>query len=223
MTDRHLLDRETDAALARRPRHTPSPELLSRVRARAKSDAKSSRNKPQLARFALGTGVAALALAAAALVHVKVGASDQATERFEAEAVNDHLRILYAEHPLDVPSGGVHQVRPWFEGKVDFAPTHVFEGDDDLPMQGGSVALFQDRKAAAFVYKRKLHLVTLFVMRAQGLAWPTPDKDEGRVRVHFGGDRGFATVSWIDGDLGYVLVSDVDKTELDGIVAKMTR
>ena len=63
-------------------------------------------------------------------------------------------------------------MKPWFEGRLDFAPVVAFGGDDDFPLQGGSVAYFVDRKAATFVFKRRLHVVTLFVFRAEGLPWP---------------------------------------------------
>src|SRR5262249_11467412 len=29
------------------------------------------------------------------------------------EAINDHLRITFSEHPVEVASGGIHQVKPW--------------------------------------------------------------------------------------------------------------
>jgi len=86
-----------------------------------------------------------------------------------AEAINDHLRVLYASHPLEIESGGIHQVKPWFEGRLDFAPIVTFDGDADFPLQGGTIAYYIDRKAAAFVYKRNLHLITLFVFQSRQL------------------------------------------------------
>ena len=65
-----------------------------------------------------------------------------------AEAVNDHLRLLASQHPLDIESGGMHQVKPWFEGRLDFAPVVRFLGDDDFPLRGGAVGYYLDRKAA---------------------------------------------------------------------------
>lgn len=61
-----------------------------------------------------------------------------------AEAVNDHLRVLYSERPLEVESSNRHVVKPWFKGKVDFAPDFAFDGDADFPLQGGSVGYFVD-------------------------------------------------------------------------------
>ena len=138
--------------------------------------------------------------------------------------MNDHLRILYSQHPLEVESGGVHQVKPWFEGRVDFAPAVSFGGDDDFPLQGGSIAYFVDRKAAAYVYKRRLHVITLFVYRADGLAWPAalvPRVPLGRVRATEETTRGFHVLLWRDGDLGYALVSDLDPRELETLGRKI--
>ena len=54
-------------------------------------------------------------------------------------AVNDHLRVLASQHPLDIESGGIHQVKPWFEGRLDFAPVVSFLGDEEFPLRGGAV------------------------------------------------------------------------------------
>jgi anti-sigma factor RsiW len=138
------------------------------------------------------------------------------------EAVNDHLRVLYSEHPVEVQSGGIHQVKPWFEGRVDFAPVVPFAGDDDFPLQGGSVAYFLDRKAATFVFKRRLHLITLFVFRAEGLPWPSvATVPVGDVRGTFESSRGFHTLLWRKGDLGYALVSDADPKDLETLAGKV--
>jgi hypothetical protein len=44
------------------------------------------------------------------------------TAAMVTETVTDHLRVLSTHHPLDIESGGIHQVRPWFAGRLDFAP-----------------------------------------------------------------------------------------------------
>src|SRR5262245_48613065 len=62
-----------------------------------------------------------------------------------AEAVNDHLRIVSSQHPVDIESADMHQVKPWFEGRLDFAPVVGFLGDQEFPLQGGAVGYFLDR------------------------------------------------------------------------------
>ena len=139
-----------------------------------------------------------------------------------AEAVNDHLRILSSRHPLDIESGGMHQVKPWFEGRLDFAPVVGFLGDQEFPLQGGAVGYFLDRKAAVFVFQRRLHAISLFVFRAEGLPWPT----RGLTRVadadaHATVARGFTVILWRSGGLGYALVSDVNRQELTQLAVKV--
>lgn len=66
----------------------------------------------------------------------------------------------------------MHQVKPWFEGRLDFAPVVSFLGDQEFPLQGGAVGYFLDRKAAVFIFHRRLDAISLFVFRAGDLPWP---------------------------------------------------
>ncbi len=139
------------------------------------------------------------------------------------EAVNDYLRLLSSQHPLDIESGGIHQVKPWFEGRLDFAPVVSFGGDQNFPLRGGAVGYFLDRKAAVFVYGRRLHTISLFVFRADGLPWPTRGLEPmGRVQVYATVARGFNVVLWRAGELGYALVSDLDSRELFELGVKLS-
>jgi anti-sigma factor RsiW len=139
------------------------------------------------------------------------------------EAVSDHLRIAFSEHPVEVASGGIHQVKPWFSGKLDFAPVIRFSGDDEFPLVGGSVAYFVDRKAAAFVFKRRLHNISLFVFPAGGFAFPNgAGKALNGVRVAAESLRGFNVLLWQEQGLGYALVSDLDRAELEQLAGRIT-
>jgi anti-sigma factor RsiW len=166
-----------------------------------------------------------LAAAAAVAVYYErvVLPGARATAQLTTEAVNDHLRVLYSERPLEVESGGIHQVKPWFSGKVDFAPTLAFAGDADFPLLGGAVGYFLDRKAATFIFKRRLHTISLFIFRAEGLSWATSGLvTVGRVAALPGHMRGFNVLMWRDGELGYALVSDIDPTELSALAARVS-
>jgi anti-sigma factor RsiW len=162
--------------------------------------------------------VPAAALAAVLLVVLPLvarRASDRTSALMVAEAVNDHLRILSSQHPLDIESGGIHQVKPWFEGQLDFAPVVRFEGDQDFPLKGGAVGYYLDRKAAVFVFGRRLHKISLLVFRADGLPWPSQGLQRvGEAQAQVTTSRGFTSVLWRDGELGYALVSDVDPADL---------
>jgi anti-sigma factor RsiW len=138
------------------------------------------------------------------------------------EAVNDHLRVVQSVHPVEIESGGIHQVKPWFTGRVEFAPRVPFGGDDEFPLVGGSVGYFHDRKAAQFMFKRRLHTITLLVFPAGGLPWATRGlKSMGRLGVDERTARGFSVLLWRDGELGYALVSDVSRGDLEQLAAKL--
>jgi anti-sigma factor RsiW len=138
------------------------------------------------------------------------------------EAVDDHLRILSSQHPLDIESGGMHQVKPWFEGRLDFSPVVHFVGDQDFPLRGGAVGYYMSRKAAVFVFHRRLHAISLFVFEPGGLSWPTTGLQPiGSARAHVTTSRGFSVILWRQGELGYALVSDVDPPELALLAGKL--
>ena len=169
--------------------------------------------------------VSACAAAALVLVVIRVTAPRPpagGASELVAEAVNDHIRVITSTHPVDIESGGIHQVKPWFTGRLDFAPRVAFSGDDDFPLVGGSVGYFRDRKAAVFVFKRRLHTITLLVFPPEGLAWPSDDRARvGRLAVSEANARGFSVLTWRDGGLGYALVSDVNVHELEALAAKV--
>ena len=202
-------DRELGNALEKRLPRPKAPEGL-RKRAAAAFQAPPARLRRRW--LSASSAVAALVGAAAALLVVFAWWRSRPPDTMVAEAVNDHLRVLYDSRPVEVEPG-IHQVKPWFEGRLDFAPVVPFAGDEDFPLQGGAVAYFLDRKAATFIYKRRLHVITLFVFRAEGLPWG--------VGTAAAGSRGFHVLLWRTGDLGYALVSDVDPRELETLAGKV--
>jgi anti-sigma factor RsiW len=157
--------------------------------------------------------VLALPLAACAALVLVLRPHTDARDPLVDEAISDHLRVVYRDQPVDVESGGPHRVKPWFTGRLDFAIPHVYGGDDEFTLVGGAVALFHDRKAALLVYKRQLHTISLFVFPSEGLVLPS----DGRVRR----ERGFSTVLWRDGDLGYALTSDLNGADLQTLARRI--
>jgi anti-sigma factor RsiW len=139
-----------------------------------------------------------------------------------SELVNDHLRVLASQHPVEIESGGGHQVKPWFEGRLDFAPIVPVPEGDAFTLRGGSIGYVFDRKAAVLVYGLRLHVVTLLVFRADGLDWAgAADLQRGPPQLSERSARGFNVALWRSGGLGYALVSDVNPAELGEIAARL--
>jgi anti-sigma factor RsiW len=164
---------------------------------------------------------AVLVVAGPVVVAQYTAATRAATATMVNEAIGDHLRIVQSQRPLEIESGDGHRVRPWFEGRLEFSPVLRFGGDDRVPLRGGALAWFLDRKAAAFVYALRLHTVTLFVFRPEGLPWPTSGWERAGAReVYRSAGRGFTVVLWRADGLGYALVSDADAREVLEIAAR---
>ena len=216
----------TKALEQRLPQHPASLALKRRLAAQwpaptAATPSWWSRWRPALTP---ALAVVALLLLATPVLYYERAASRATGERtgLVAEAVNDHLRVLASQHPMDIESSDVHQVKPWFEGRLDFAPRVAFEGDAEFPLKGGAVGYFRDRKAAVFMYTRRLHPITLLVFRADGLTWPTPaPAPGGATEAYRTADRGFNVIMWRTPELGYVLVSDVDARDLNALAARI--
>jgi anti-sigma factor RsiW len=208
-------ERALEKLLAERPSFS-LPEGLRKKLTAGLTPAKPKR------RFGRLAAVAVPSVAAVLLAGLLLFGHFQPNERLVDEAVNDHLRVLYAEHPIEIASGGIHQVKPWFAGRLDFAPVLSFSGDDEFPLEGGAVGLFVDRKAATFLFKHRLHSASLFVFRSEGLGWPLrADATAGALPATGAALRGFNVLLWRDGDLGYALVSDMDRSELGRLAAKV--
>ena len=208
-----LAERLLTEQLERRlPQHAAPLALKRRLAAEWATSAPAARPVP--ARTRRAAVLAALSLVAIA-VAVWVGRPPEA-DRLVAEAVTDHLRLLARADALDVRSGDVHQLRPWLTSRLDFAPVIPFAGDAEFPLRGGTTEYFLDRRAAAAVYGRRLHAITLLVVgRIDDLAWPAP----GRPLTT--NTRGFNVRLWQAGGLGYALVSDVDGAELAQLAARL--
>jgi anti-sigma factor RsiW len=205
----------------RLPRFTAPPALMRRLGLLTGPRPEPARARPRRWTRVLAPAMAAgLALAASGLA-LKLGASrsgDPAS--LTSELVNDHLRVLASQHPLEIESGGSHRVKPWFEGKLDFAPVVPAPENGDLRLRGGSVGYVFDRKAAVLVYALRLHAVTLLVFPDQGLEWPETNRQLGSVRGSERSARGFNVVLWQHGGLAYALVSDVNPAELREVAAQ---
>jgi anti-sigma factor RsiW len=205
-------DEALDELLARSLPHPAAPRAL-RDRLSAPGTAPT---RPQLGRWrhlvapALAAGLA-LALGGL-LLERHAGEVAQAEALLTGELVNDHLRVLASARPAEIESGGVHQVKPWFEGRLDFAPVVPEPSTPELMLRGGAVGYVFDRRAAVLEYTLRLHRLTLLVVRAGGLPWPDGAARATRL-------RGFQVVRWRAGELGYALVSDVNEHDLAAVAA----
>ena len=216
-------ERALDELLEQRLRRYEAPTALKRrlglLMGRSASAPPAPRRWARIVAPAIAAG---LALVTAGVLLQRGSGRDTELASLTSELVNDHLRVLASQHPVDIESGGTHQVKPWFEGKLDFAPMVPALEGTDVRLRGGSVGYVFDRKAAVLVYGLRLHVVTLLVFRPEGLAWPDAGARQiGPVRGHETSTRGFNAVLWRQDGLAYALVSDVNAKELADLGARV--
>jgi anti-sigma factor RsiW len=128
-----------------------------------------------------------------------------AEDRLAGQVVANHVRSLLAQHLLDVASSDKHTVKPWFQGRVPFTfDVHDLSGHG-FALAGGRLDLMEGRPVAALVYKRREHVINVFLTPAEG----PPDSDVRAVDV-----RGYHALRWARGGLACWAVSDLNAEEL---------
>jgi anti-sigma factor RsiW len=125
------------------------------------------------------------------------------------EVIAGHTRSLMASHLTDVTSSDQHTVKPWFAGKLPFAPPVQDWAAQGFPLVGGRLDYLGNRPVAALVYQRQQHIINLFL-------WPaTPDGAPGETRRT---RHGYNLIHGTTADMTYWVVSDLNMRELQEFV-----
>jgi anti-sigma factor RsiW len=152
--------------------------------------------------FALGSAMSALAASGIGFVVLR----DARGDRLMGEAISAHLRSLQSEHLTDVLSSDQHTVKPWFNGKIDLAPPVPDLTAQGFTLLGGRLDFIDGRPVAALVYRRRAHVINVFV--GQGLGTAPATRQLPVV-------QGFNLLRWGDGGLSVIVVSDLNAQELE--------
>ena len=151
-----------------------------------------------------------LAYAASLLLAVALGSGgtylalgERQENTIAAELVDSHLRALLGTHLTDVASSDQHTVKPWFAGRSNVSPPAVDLGAEGFPLLGGRLDVIDGKPVPALVYKRRDHLISVFVL-------PAERGDLGMTLTR----RGYTVRHWDEGDLGFWAVSDAALPEL---------
>lgn len=121
------------------------------------------------------------------------------------ETVTAHVRSLLADQVMQVTSADSHIVKPWFSGRVPFAPDVVNLAEQGFPLLGGRTDYIFGQTAAVLVYGRRQHRINVFLLPA--------DRLTGSVGQSASLD-GYHVVGWRNGPFAMLAVSDLNDPEL---------
>jgi anti-sigma factor RsiW len=195
----------------------PSPQSARGARSEAASaqlprDSQSARESPESLRdqrrasparqTPLGW-ISALAAAMALVIVVLLPRSPDVG----TQLVANHVRAMQLEsHLIDVVSSDHHTVKPWFAGKVPFAPLVKQLDSDGYVLKGGRVDIVNGSPAAVLVYQVGRHIVDVYM-------WPATS---GTIPLRTSSQvEGFNLRHWQESGLTVWCISDMSADELD--------
>jgi anti-sigma factor RsiW len=192
----------------------PAPKTLAlRVRstlANAAEDTQRDKKRPTLMHLPSGifrqAGMLAACCALSVLLTWSVMTSTGQANRLEQEILTAHIRSLLQDSPIQVASSDAHNVKPWFAGRVDFAPDVKDLTGEGFPLLGGRLDYVGERRVGALVYRRRLHIVNVFM-------WSAPGRDD--VSPKLVTKHGYNLLAWSKSGVTYWAISDLDAAELE--------
>ena len=193
-----------------------APDLL-RARIERELRAISSASRPavprQRARICAG-----LAMARALIVAVSIGwvggTVHQPSGAGDDELVSTYLRVASSDHPVDVASTDRHTVKPWFAGRIDYAPPVRDLTSSGFPLEGGRVDVVAGRKVSVLVYRHNQHRVALSL-------WPATASGNTQPKVVE--RNGFVMAEWRHDGFEMHAVSDLGVSEMASFAAALDR
>jgi anti-sigma factor RsiW len=134
---------------------------------------------------------------------------------FVDEIVSSHVRAQISGRDLDVISTDKHTVKPWFNGRIDYAPPVEDLAAAGYPLVGGRLDYVGHERVAVLVYHYRKHVVDLYAF---------PPGDAGPAITASAPPRahdGYALARWRAGGMTWWAVTDAGPEALTGLQAAL--
>jgi anti-sigma factor RsiW len=186
----------------------PAPDLL---RARIERDLRAIAGRPrERLRWAAMAASLVLAIGIGWLGGSLTGHENRQT----AELISGYLRVAMSEHGVDVASSDRHTVKPWFAGRIDYAPPVHDLTAEGFPLLGGRIDVVDGRKVAVLVYRRNQHRVALTLWPSSSTANAGPSVSER---------DGFALADWRHAGFELRAVADLSPADMKSFASAVNR
>jgi len=125
-------------------------------------------------------------------------------ERVTQEVLASHVRATLANRSYDVASSDQHTVKPWLSARLAFSPPVADLSASGFELAGGRLDYIGAQPVAVLVYKRRQHVIDVFV-------WPAPVQKAEQTLSR----DGFNIEGFARGGMSFWLVSDLNRDELN--------
>jgi anti-sigma factor RsiW len=207
--------REMSAAIRDKADYHAAPAWLqARVRAAIPSGPETASARPAWWRWLIPAGAVAAdwlrpaaSFATVALVTWVVALGymrPSEDDRITQEVLASHVRATLTNRFYDVASSDQHTVKPWLSARLAFSPPVADLAASGFELVGGRLDYIGAQPVAVLVYKRRQHVIDVFV-------WPVEAQKSEQTLAH----DGFNIERFARNGMSFWLVSDLNRDELD--------
>lgn len=194
------------SSLRRQALYFQAPEALrSSIRAAIHDSGQRAVRPVKRSSSWLSFGLAAAFSVAMTWALVTLWKGELLEQRLPQEIVAGHVRSLLVDHLADVETSDQHTIKPWFIGKLDFAPTVKDLTDEGFPLLGARLDYIENRPAAALVYRHGRHVINLFM-------WPAESGPDRPVKTF--SRQSYQLANWTESGMFYCAVSDLASADM---------
>jgi anti-sigma factor RsiW len=122
------------------------------------------------------------------------------------EIVSSHVRALLSDRAIDVISSDKHTVKPWFNGRIDYAPPVIDPAGPGFALVGGRLDYIDHKPVAVVVYRYLKHPIDVYVFPEHKA--PGDTKSDRDAAIVTQSDDGYSLARWNRDGMTFWAVTD---------------